>query len=50
MEDWTEEEVFVIDNDNKANWAIKKIRESAAEADRLKAIITAEREERGSTF
>ncbi|MBR5678015.1 MAG: host-nuclease inhibitor Gam family protein [Paludibacteraceae bacterium] len=45
MEDWTEEEVFVIDNDNKANWAIKKIRESAAEADRLKAIITAERED-----
>ena len=45
MEDWTEQEVFVIDNDNKANWAIKKIRESAAEADRLRAIITAERED-----
>ena len=40
-----ENEGFVIDNDNKANWALKKIREATAEADRLKAIITAERDE-----
>lgn len=44
MEDWITEG-FVIDNDTKANWALKKIREATAEADRLKAIITAEREE-----
>ena len=40
-----ENEGFVIDNDNKANWALKKIKEATAEADRLKAIITAERDE-----
>ena len=35
----------MIDDDTKANWALKKIREATAEADRLKAIITAERDE-----
>ena len=34
---------FVIDNDIKANWALKKIKESTAEHDRLKAIIEDER-------
>ena len=44
MEQINEQEGFTIDNDQKANWAIKKIREEIAEADRLKAIIIAERE------
>ena len=46
-EDFDEQENtgFVIDDDTKANWALKKIREATAEADRLKAIITAERDE-----
>lgn len=48
MEDYEKSfyaEGFVIDNDNKANWAIKKIKEATAEADRLLAIVAAEREE-----
>lgn len=44
MEDY-ESEVFTVDTDAKANWALKKIKEETEEADRLKAIITAEREE-----
>lgn len=39
------EEQFTIDSDIKCEWAIKKIKEATAEADRLKAIIVAEREE-----
>lgn len=48
MEDYEKSfyaEGFAIDNDAKANWAIKKIKEATAEADRLKAIVKAEREE-----
>mgnify|MGYP002521596863 CR=1 FL=1 len=48
MEDYEKsfyEEGFVIDNDVKCNWAVKKIKEATAEAVRLKAIIAAEREE-----
>ncbi len=43
MDDFNES--FVIDDDKKANWALKKIKEETAEHDRLMAIITAEREE-----
>lgn len=35
---------FVIDNDEKAEWALKKIREAAAEHDRLMALAAAEQE------
>lgn len=40
-----ENERFSVNDDKAANWAIKKIKEKVAEADRLKAIIAAEREE-----
>ena len=44
---WMEEnqEGFIIDNDVKSEWALKKIKAATEEADRLKAIIVAEREE-----
>lgn len=44
-EETFESEEFAINDDKTANWAIKKIRDKIAEADRLKAIIIAEREE-----
>lgn len=44
MEDWMNEG-FVVDNDIKANWCVKKIKDAKFEADRLKAIIAAEREQ-----
>ena len=39
-----DEERFVIDNDEKAEWALKKIREEADEHDRLIALASAEAE------
>ena len=38
-------ESFVIDSDQKANWAIKKIKEYEEERDRLLAIVEAERKD-----
>lgn len=35
----TEQEGFVIDNDNKAEWALRKIAEEHAERDRLTMVI-----------
>ena len=44
---WDEEEKteFIIDSDNLANWAVKKIKEEQAEHDRLVEIAKAEIEE-----
>lgn len=38
------QEGFVIDNDSKADWAARIVKEEAAERDRLLALVKAERE------
>lgn len=39
-----EEQGFVIDSDEKADWAARKVKEEAEERDRLLALVNAERE------
>ena len=39
-----EEERFVVDDDQKADWAARVIKEEAEERDRLLALVKAERE------
>ena len=45
MDEFMEQDGFVVDTDTKANWCLKKIKEAIDDADRLKKIIADERAE-----
>ena len=45
LEQMEEDESFKIDDDNKAEWALERIRELTDDANRLLKIIAAKREE-----
>jgi phage host-nuclease inhibitor protein Gam len=42
---WPQEDAFIIDNDKKADWAVRKVKEAQEERDRLLELVAARKEE-----